>query len=58
MSGDQSVSFVEVYGGTHSPWVQSVLLGLEERGIDYSLRSTPPWECLKKVGCADASGIH
>ena len=50
MSGDQSASFVEVYGGTHSPWVQSVLLGLEERGIDYSLRSTPPWECLKKWG--------
>ena len=42
MSGDQSVSFVEVYGGTHSPWVQSVLLGLAERGMDHSLRSTPP----------------
>ena len=50
MSGDQSVSFVEVYGGTHSPWVQSVLLGLEERGIDHSLRSTPPLVCLKKWG--------
>ena len=50
MSGDQSVSFVEVYGGTHSPWVQAVLLGLEERGIGHTLRSTPPWECLKKWG--------
>ena len=50
MSGDQSVSFVEVYGGTHSPWVQSVLLGLAERGVDHSLRSTPPWGCLKKWG--------
>ena len=50
MSGDQPVSFVEVYGGTHSPWVQSVLLGLEERGVDHSLRSTPPLECFKKWG--------
>lgn len=50
MSGDRSVRFVEVYGGTHSPWVQSVLLGLEERGIKYSLRSTPPLACLKKWG--------
>jgi len=41
---------VEVYGAAHSPWVQAVLLGLHEQGIAYSLRSTPPWECLRKWG--------
>ena len=41
---------VEVYGGNHSPWVQAVLLGLHEKGIDYSLRSTPPIDVLKSSG--------
>ena len=31
----------EVYGGDHSPWVQAVLLGLREKAIPYTLRSTP-----------------
>jgi glutathione S-transferase len=41
---------VEVYGSHHSPWVQSVLLGLHEKGIEQSLRSLPPLEAFKKWG--------
>ena len=41
---------VEVYGADHSPWVQAVLLGLHEKGIDYVLRTTPPWTVLKTWG--------
>ena len=31
-----------VYGADHSPWVQAVLLGLYERGIDTQVVQTPP----------------
>ncbi|HCD26870.1 MAG TPA: hypothetical protein DER02_05095 [Gammaproteobacteria bacterium] len=41
---------VEVYGGHHSPWVQAVLLGLREKGIDHSLRALPPYATFKKWG--------
>ena len=41
---------VEVYGVDHSPWVQAVLLTLHHKGIDYRLRSLPPWQVLKKWG--------
>jgi hypothetical protein len=41
---------VEIYGGNHSPWVQSVLLGLHEKNIEYSLRSLPPLATLKRWG--------
>jgi glutathione S-transferase len=33
---------VWVYGGDHSPWVQSVLLGLHERGIAHTVVTVPP----------------
>lgn len=33
---------VWVYGGDHSPWVQSVLLGLHDRGIAHTLITVPP----------------
>ena len=41
---------VEVYGGSHSPWVQAVLLALHDRDIEHSLRSLPPLEALKHWG--------
>ena len=41
---------VIVYGADHSPWVQAVLLTLHHKGIDYRLRSLPPWQVLKKWG--------
>jgi glutathione S-transferase len=31
-----------VYGNDHSPWVQAVLLGLHEKGIDHTLVTVPP----------------
>lgn len=39
-----------VYGGDHSPWVQAVLMGLSEKGISWSLRSTPPLATFYKWG--------
>lgn len=39
-----------VYGGDHSPWVQAVLFGLSERGISWSLRTTPPLATFFKWG--------
>jgi glutathione S-transferase len=33
---------VWVYGNDHSPWVQAVLLGLHEKGIPYTLVTSPP----------------
>ncbi len=35
-------SHVWVYGGDHSPWVQSVLLGLHEKKIDHTNVTVPP----------------
>lgn len=43
---------VDVYGGYHSPWVQAVLLGLHDAGIDHSLRSLPPLDTFLKSGVA------
>ena len=31
------INCAEVYGIDHSPWVQAVLLGLTEKGIDWHL---------------------
>lgn len=42
--------FVRVYGGDHSPWVQAVLLGLHEAGIDHQLESFPPLSVFAKSG--------
>ena len=41
---------VEVYGVDHSPWVQAVLLGLHEAGIDHQLRTLPPRERFLATG--------
>jgi len=33
---------VAVYGGTHSPWVQAVLLGLHEKRVTHTVQNVPP----------------
>lgn len=40
---------IELYDNNHGPWVQAMLLGLYERGIEHQLRSVPPLESLMKV---------
>lgn len=40
----------DVYGQTHSPWVQAVLLGLHHRGISHELTTVTPLETLRKWG--------
>jgi hypothetical protein len=41
---------VDVYGVDHSPWVQAVLMGLHDRGIEHSLRSDPPLAAFRRWG--------
>ena len=41
---------VEAYGGNHSPWVQAVLLGPHDRGVEHGLWPLPPFETLKRWG--------
>lgn len=48
ISGEVSTALV--YGGDHSPWVQAVLLGLTEKGIGWTLQSTPPLATFFKWG--------
>lgn len=48
--GVPNPSTVSVYGVDHSPWVQAVLLGLQERGIDYRVRSIPPLTVFLRSG--------
>jgi glutathione S-transferase len=48
--GVPNPSTVSVYGVDHSPWVQSVLLGLQERGIEYRTRTIPPLAVFLRSG--------
>jgi len=41
---------VKVYGFTHSPWVQAVLLALCDKELEYKLYVRPPYEVFKKWG--------
>ena len=41
---------VKVYGFTHSPWVQAVLLALHDQGIEYDLFLRPPLKVFRKWG--------
>ena len=41
---------VDVYGQDHSPWVQTVLLGLHERGVSQTLTTVPPFSVFRKWG--------
>ena len=40
----------KVYGFTHSPWVQAVLLALYDKDMEYDLYVRPPYEVFKKWG--------
>ena len=40
----------KVYGFTHSPWVQAVLLALYDKELDYDLSVRPPYDVFKKWG--------
>ena len=41
---------IKVYGFTHSPWVQAVLLALHDQRIEYDLLLMPPYKVFKKWG--------
>lgn len=41
---------IKVYGFSHSPWVQAVLLGISDKKIDYKLYQIPPLEVFKRWG--------
>ena len=41
---------IKVYGFTHSPWVQAVLLALHDQRIEYDLLLRPPYKVFKKWG--------
>ena len=41
---------IALYGFTHSPWVQAVLLALHDKGIEYDLFLRPPYEVFKQWG--------
>ena len=41
---------IKVYGFTHSPWVQAVLLALHDQRIEYDLLLRPPYQVFKKWG--------
>ena len=36
----------KVYGFTHSPWVQAVLLALYDKELEYDLHIRPPYDVL------------
>ena len=46
----QKSHIVEIYGEDHSPWVQSVLLGMHDNNINYNLRAVPTIGLLSKSG--------
>ena len=41
---------IKVYGFSHSPWVQAVLLALHDQRIEYDLLLMPPYKVFKKWG--------
>ena len=41
---------LDVYGQDHSPWVQTVLLGLHEKGVPHTLTTVPPLSVFRKSG--------
>jgi hypothetical protein len=47
---DSPLSEIDVYGLDHSPWVQTVLLGLHDRSVPHTLRTTPPLSVFVKSG--------
>ena len=47
---DKRPNHVWVYGNDHSPWVQAVLLGLQQRGIAHTLVTVPPLSVFLNSG--------
>ena len=41
---------LKLYGNDHSPWVQAIMLGLHEKGMEYTRSTFPPLEVFKKWG--------
>ena len=41
---------IKVYGFSHSPWVQAVLLALFDKRVEHILYQSPPIEVFKKWG--------
>jgi len=41
---------LDVYGLDHSPWVQTVLLGLHDKGVSHTLTTVPPLSRFRKSG--------
>ena len=41
---------IKVYGFSHSPWVQAVLLALFDKRVEHILYQSPPFEVFKKWG--------
>ena len=41
---------LDVYGLDHSPWVQTVLLGLYEKGVSHTLTTVPPLSVFGRWG--------
>ena len=44
------MSHLDVYGQDHSPWVQTVLLGLYEKRVSHTLTTVPPYSVFRKSG--------
>jgi glutathione S-transferase len=44
------MTHLEVYGQDHSPWVQTVLLGLHDKDVSHTLRTVPPFFVFMKSG--------
>ena len=41
---------IRLYGNDHSPWVQAVMLGLHQKGLDGSRSTVPPPEVFLRWG--------
>jgi hypothetical protein len=42
---------IRLYGNSHSPWVQAVMMGLHQKQLDYSRTSAPPLGVFVAWGC-------
>ena len=42
------ITKIKLYGNDHSPWVQAIMLGLHEKGVEYTRSTFPPLEVFKK----------
>ena len=45
------MSEIKLYGNDHSPWVQAVMMGLHQKGLDYNRTAVPPLDVFLAWGC-------